>query len=69
MPFPSVWKLSSPTRDQIVVGFADGGSSPRTQEDILTASSGRFSSEFDKAFGTSMKAGTDVYRQRYAKLG
>ncbi|CAJ1349105.1 unnamed protein product [Effrenium voratum] len=38
----------------------------KTQEDILTASSGRFSSEFDKAFGTSMKAGTDVYRQRYA---
>mmetsp|Transcript_119911 Transcript_119911/g.311153 ORF Transcript_119911/g.311153 Transcript_119911/m.311153 type:complete len:454 (-) Transcript_119911:4-1365(-) len=38
-----------------------------TMEDIAAATQGRFSSEFDNAFGGRMKAGTEVYRARYSK--
>ena len=37
----------------------------RTLQDISSADSGRFSSDFDNAFGGAFKAGTDVYRKRY----
>mmetsp|Transcript_90099 Transcript_90099/g.160459 ORF Transcript_90099/g.160459 Transcript_90099/m.160459 type:complete len:420 (+) Transcript_90099:33-1292(+) len=36
-------------------------------DDLTGASVGRFSAEFDKAFGGSLKAGTVLYRQRYGK--
>ncbi|CAK9018311.1 Aflatoxin B1 aldehyde reductase member 2 (rAFAR2) (Succinic semialdehyde reductase) (SSA reductase) [Durusdinium trenchii] len=36
-------------------------------EDVTNATSGRFSSEFDSAFGKTFKAGTEIYRKRYAK--
>eukprot|EP00413_Alexandrium_margalefii_P030385 CAMPEP_0204565538 /NCGR_PEP_ID=MMETSP0661-20131031/35528_1 /ASSEMBLY_ACC=CAM_ASM_000606 /TAXON_ID=109239 /ORGANISM="Alexandrium margalefi, Strain AMGDE01CS-322" /LENGTH=423 /DNA_ID=CAMNT_0051573291 /DNA_START=67 /DNA_END=1338 /DNA_ORIENTATION=+ len=36
-------------------------------EDLAEATEGRFSAEFDHAFGASMKAGTQVYRARYSK--
>ena len=36
-------------------------------EDVMNATSGRFSAEFDSAFGKSFKAGTVIYRKRYAK--
>eukprot|EP00438_Fugacium_kawagutii_P001015 Skav231345 [mRNA] locus=scaffold1905:39965:41194:+ [translate_table: standard] len=36
-------------------------------EDITSATSGRFSTEFDQAFGKTFKAGTEIYRKRYAK--
>lgn len=36
-------------------------------EDLAEASEGRFSTEFDRAFGTTFKAGTQVYRSRYSK--
>lgn len=36
-------------------------------DDVTGAREGRFSAEFDAAFGTSFKAGTEIYRKRYAK--
>ena len=39
----------------------------RKMEDVTKATSGRFSTEFDKAFGKAFKAGTEIYRKRYAK--
>jgi aflatoxin B1 aldehyde reductase len=38
-------------------------------EDVLSARNGRFSEEFDSAFGSDSKAGTVTYRSRYAKAG
>ena len=36
-------------------------------EDVTGATTGRVSSEFDQAFGKTFKAGSDIYRKRYAK--
>ena len=36
-------------------------------EDVTGATTGRFSTEFDQAFGKMFKAGTEIYRKRYAK--
>eukprot|EP00445_Apocalathium_hangoei_P025403 CAMPEP_0203932824 /NCGR_PEP_ID=MMETSP0359-20131031/71115_1 /ASSEMBLY_ACC=CAM_ASM_000338 /TAXON_ID=268821 /ORGANISM="Scrippsiella Hangoei, Strain SHTV-5" /LENGTH=422 /DNA_ID=CAMNT_0050862307 /DNA_START=106 /DNA_END=1374 /DNA_ORIENTATION=+ len=36
-------------------------------EDLASATEGRFSAQFDNAFGNKMKAGTEVYRGRYSK--
>lgn len=36
-------------------------------EDLVNASEGRFSAEFDAAFGGKVKAGTGLYRGRYSK--
>eukprot|EP00928_Gymnodinium_smaydae_P064319 TRINITY_DN47689_c0_g1_i1.p1 TRINITY_DN47689_c0_g1~~TRINITY_DN47689_c0_g1_i1.p1 ORF type:complete len:441 (+),score=102.53 TRINITY_DN47689_c0_g1_i1:55-1377(+) len=36
-------------------------------EDLKTATTGRFSTEFDRAFGDGLKAGTGIYRSRYSK--
>eukprot|EP00401_Gymnodinium_catenatum_P041619 CAMPEP_0117473258 /NCGR_PEP_ID=MMETSP0784-20121206/8680_1 /TAXON_ID=39447 /ORGANISM="" /LENGTH=408 /DNA_ID=CAMNT_0005267455 /DNA_START=104 /DNA_END=1330 /DNA_ORIENTATION=- len=38
-----------------------------TMEDLSSATDGRFSAEFDSAFGTNLKAGTGIYRKRYSK--
>mmetsp|Transcript_115741 Transcript_115741/g.180873 ORF Transcript_115741/g.180873 Transcript_115741/m.180873 type:complete len:424 (+) Transcript_115741:56-1327(+) len=38
-------------------------------EDVLNAKEGRFSEEFDDAFGKGLKAGTVNYRNRYGKQG
>ena len=37
----------------------------KTLDDIAQATSGRFSSDFDDAFGRGVKAGTEIYRKRY----
>merc|ERR1719325_180374 len=49
--------------------LAGGLLTGRYQEvkDIEGAQAGRFSSEFDLAFGDKSKAGTGLYRARYAK--
>merc|ERR1712048_637400 len=39
----------------------------KTVEDLATATEGRFSEQFDKAFGSQVKAGTGLYRSRYSK--
>merc|ERR1711953_932465 len=39
----------------------------KTVEDLATATQGRFSEEFDRAFGSQVKAGTGLYRSRYSK--
>uniref|UniRef100_A0A7S4WC40 NADP-dependent oxidoreductase domain-containing protein n=1 Tax=Alexandrium monilatum TaxID=311494 RepID=A0A7S4WC40_9DINO len=36
-------------------------------EDLAEATEGRFSAEFDQAFGGTFKAGTQLYRARYSK--
>merc|ERR1740117_2782506 len=38
-----------------------------TLADVMSASKGRFSEEFDKSCGVAPKAGTVMYRNRYAK--
>jgi len=39
----------------------------KSMSDITSSTSGRFSSDFDAAFGHGLKAGTDVYRKRYGR--